>query len=169
MFTILAGMAEFERELIRSRIQDKLDLKRAQGELCGTIPFGWDAVETGAVTPKGVKVRKLVPNDEEQKWIRTMDHCRRCGWSYDRIAKHLNENNVPTKRGKGTIMKLRCSSSSSSSSSSSNRFVTGQWQCGNVAKVLANKTVREWLASLGSTGNLPVQPGDPPGCLPKAA
>jgi hypothetical protein len=28
------------------------------------------------------------------------------------------------------------------------QFVKGRWQCGNVAKVLNNKTVRDWLTGL---------------------
>lgn len=142
MFTILAGMAEFERELIRGRINDKLALKRNKGELCGTVPYGWDAVETGEVTPKKIKIRQLVDNDEEQKWIKMMAHLRASGWSYYAIARYLNENGVQPKHSRGDVMNLR----RADGQDGEKRFVSGQWQSGNVAKVLNNKTVRAWLS-----------------------
>ena len=149
MFTVLAGMAEYERELIRSRIQDKLAVKRARGELTGTVPFGWDAVETGEVTPKGVKVRRLVDNPQEQRWILHMRALRDQGTSYDRIARDLNARAVRTKRGKGTIMRLRISDASHAPDAprSTSKFVSGRWQAGNVAKVLNSKTIQAWLAA----------------------
>ncbi len=130
-------MAEYERELIRSRIQQHLDVKRDKGELCGTVPYGWTAEPTGQVTPKGVAIRFLRDHPEEQKWILHMHRLRCGGWSYDRIAKELNAAGVPTKRGKGEIIKYR----------GETRFNTGLWQSGNVAKVLNNKTVLAWLAT----------------------
>jgi site-specific DNA recombinase len=142
MFTVLAGMAEYERELIRSRIQDKLDVKRDRGELCGTVPYGWNAIETGEVTPKGVKVRRLEANPEEQHWILVMHKLRAANFSYGKIAQHLNLNKVPTKRDKGTIMKLRTAGNGAET-----KFVSGKWQCGNVAKILQNKVVTQWLAT----------------------
>jgi DNA invertase Pin-like site-specific DNA recombinase len=143
MFTVLAGMAEYERELIRSRIQDKLDIKRQKHELTGTVPYGWDAKETGAETVKGVKIRELVPNLVEQSWILHMVTLRAAGWGYHSIANDLNDRDVPTKRGKGEIMTLR----SAGDTPADKRFTTGRWQAGNVAKVLNSKTVRDWLAS----------------------
>jgi DNA invertase Pin-like site-specific DNA recombinase len=44
---IAAVFAELELARIRERIQSALDQKRANGLLTGTVPFGWDAVETG--------------------------------------------------------------------------------------------------------------------------
>src|SRR5579859_2805250 len=59
MFTVLAGMAEYERELIRDRITRQLAVKRDKGELCGTEPYGWRAAPTGQVTAKGVPIHRL--------------------------------------------------------------------------------------------------------------
>jgi DNA invertase Pin-like site-specific DNA recombinase len=138
MFIILAGMAQFERTLIQGRIQDCLNVKRERGELTGTVPYGWNAVETGQVTVKGVKVRRLEPNPDEQHWILTMMKLRQSGLSYGRIAKYLNEHQVPTKLGKGSIVKYR----------GKPQFCTGKWQTGNVGRILSpkNKTVQTWLA-----------------------
>ncbi|HEV2327634.1 MAG TPA: recombinase family protein [Verrucomicrobiae bacterium] len=139
----LAWLSEMEVMGIRERITDAMRNKRRNGELLGSCPpFGWNAVETGEVTAKGVKVRRLEDNCEEQKWILHMAYRRyECGWSYPQIAKELNERGVPTKRGKGEVMRLRVGKSGRSET----RFTSGKWQCGNVAKVLSNATVRAWL------------------------
>jgi DNA invertase Pin-like site-specific DNA recombinase len=146
MFTVLAGMAEYERELVRSRINDKLNVKRGRGELTGTEPYGFTAVETGDLTPKGVKVRKLVDNPEEQKWILEMVRLRHAGYGYHRIAKHLNAHGVPTKHH-GEVLKL-LHGSRRKLNEEDKRFPSGQWQAGNVASVLNSKPVQAWLASL---------------------
>jgi putative DNA-invertase from lambdoid prophage Rac len=140
---IAAVFAELELARIRERIQSALDQKRANGLLTGTVPFGWDAIETGEVTAKGVKVRKLVDNLEEQKWIPRMAYWRhQQRWSYGRIATELNRNDVPTKRA-GEVLQLR-----GPDETTSRRISRGRWQAGNVAKVLANQSVTKWLKNL---------------------
>jgi DNA invertase Pin-like site-specific DNA recombinase len=140
MFTVLAGMAEYERELIVSRINEKLSAKRSRGELVGTVPFGWDAAETGEITRKGVKVRKLVSNVTEQKWLLYMVELRDAGWSYHAIAKALNQYGVPTKRRAGQLMTLR------QGAGVTEKFTSGKWQSGNVAKLINSKQTQSWLA-----------------------
>lgn len=150
-----AIFAQLERSQIRERIQTVLDYKRGKGELTGTVPYGWNAVETGHLTSKGVKVRKLVDNPEEQRWILRMLQLRNeAGWGYHSIAKFLNEQNVPTKRGAGELMKLRVPAHHQAKSD--DRFTKGKWNCGHIAKLIGtdqktgqikNRNVREWLAS----------------------
>ena len=137
---IAAVFAELELARIRERIQSALDQKRAQGQVTGTLPFGWDAEETGEVTAKGVKVRRLVDNPGEQQWIRQMWQWRQLGWSYDQIATELNRNAVPAKRA-GQTLKLR----HRGGDAATERVTTGRWQAGNVAKVLSNQSVQRWL------------------------
>ena len=139
---IAAVFAELELARIRERIQSALDQKRANGLLTGTVPFGWDAVETGDVTGKGVKVRKLVDNTFEQGWILRMIARRKSGWSYSAIATELNRKGVPTKRA-GETLTLR-----SPNEPTSLRETQGRWQAGNVAKVLANQSVQRWLKTI---------------------
>ena len=131
---IAAVFAELELARIRERIQTALDHKKSKGELCGTVPFGWDAIETGEVSGKGVKIRKLVDNFVEQNWIRRMAECRAEGWSYGSIARMLNEHGVPTKK------------SNLPQRSAPHLSTSFQWQQGNVSKVLANATVAAWLS-----------------------
>lgn len=52
------------------------------------VPFGYDA-----------KNGKLVPNNEEQKVIRTVRQLRAAGLTERDIAAHLNRKLIPTKRG----------------------------------------------------------------------
>ena len=139
---IAAVFAELELARIRERIQSALDQKRANGQLIGTVPFGWDAIETGEVTAKGVKIRKLVDNAGEQSWILKMVARRESGWSYSAIANELNRHGVPTKRA-GESLNLR-----GPDDTTSVRVALGRWQAGNVAKVLANQSVRRWLIQI---------------------
>lgn len=140
-----ASIAQYERNKIRQRIKGKMSAKREAGELCGTVPYGFDAVETGAVTPHGVKVRRLTDNPVEQKWILFMHQLREKGMGYHSIAKRLNEEKAPTKRA-GEILNLR-----TSTDEVQQKFATGKWQAGNVSKVLNNKTVKAWLETKAAT------------------
>lgn len=143
---IAAVFAELELARIRERIQTALDHKRANSQLTGTVPFGWDAIETGEVTAKGVKVRKLVDNVEEQKWILRMANWRhQQRWSYSRIAAELNRHHVPTKRA-GQTLRLR-GGETDVEGKRIGRPALGTWQEGNVAKLLASQTVNTWLKS----------------------
>ena len=144
---IAAVFAELELARIRERILAALDQKRAKGYVIGTVPFGWDAVETGEITAKGVKIRKLADNPVEQKWILQMAAWRQAGWSYDSIARELNRNGVPTKRS-GELLKLR-----DACNSTSIRPSCGRWQAGNVAKVLSNQSVQRWLKTYEFTNH----------------
>jgi putative DNA-invertase from lambdoid prophage Rac len=129
-----ASTAQFERDLIRQRIRSKMKGKRQAGELCGTIPFGWDAVATGEQTAKGVAVRKLVANLPEQEWLFTMARLRQEGRSYHFIARHLNQAGVRPKRAGQLI---------------NGRVASDQWQPGNVAHVLQNTYTRKLLEGAG--------------------
>lgn len=136
MFTILAAMAEMERDMIRARIQDRLSVKRDRGEVTGTVPYGFNAEPTGEFTAKGVPIRRLVDHPAEQQVILRMHTLRQAGQSYHAIARELNLLGIPTKQGQGKLVTFR----------GQQRFSSGKWQCGNVAKVLNSKTTQDWLA-----------------------
>jgi hypothetical protein len=110
--------------MIVERINDRMATKRVRGELCGTLPFGWNAIGTGQFRTNKAgqtkEIRRLEPNPEEQKWLRKRAEWRAGKWSFNRIAKTLNECGVPSKTG-------------------------GKWQCGNVAKVLSSSYSRQFL------------------------
>lgn len=139
---ILSAVAEFERMMIRSRIQDRLDHKRAKGELTGTVPYGMDKVSTGRTNAKGKEIFTLVENPEEQHWLRQMAEWRSMGWSYKQIADELNRQGVPTKIQKGTLI---CVGKNQITGEKLYQPHTGRWQCGNVAGVLASKYTQQIL------------------------
>ena len=147
IIAVLAWAAQMMRDTIRSNVNAGLNHKRSKNELTGTVPFGWDAVETGEVRRnkggKDIKIRRLMDNLEEQKWILRVWHWRfERAWSYQAIANELNRNGVPTKRA-GETLKLR-----SPDETTSIRETLGRWQAGNVAKVLANQSVQRWLKTI---------------------
>ena len=154
---IKASVAQYERNKIRQRIQTKLNGKRAHGELCGTLSYGWNVryrFKDGhelLLTSHALRAREeleplvakhgalasqnLESNPTEQEWLLQMHRWRRAGWSYHRIATELNRLNVPTKTGAGNVILYK----------GVMRLSHGRWQCGNVHKVLQSRSTQNWL------------------------
>ncbi len=87
MLTMLAGFAEFERNMIAERTTAALSYKRTHGEAYNHAPYGY-VVEGG----------KLLPDASEQRVITRMQALRAEGTSYNEIAQGLNDEGIPTKR-----------------------------------------------------------------------
>jgi site-specific DNA recombinase len=89
-FGITAVFAEMERELIAERTKIVLDGKRANGEVIGTIPYGYKR-----------EGEKLAVNNDEQQVIARIEDLRSQGLSFAKISKQLikesirNRNNTP--------------------------------------------------------------------------
>lgn len=80
VFTILAAVADNERERIAERIREvKRDMSQRGLHSGGERPFGYDIVREG-------KLRRLVPNDAEQRIIAEMRAARARGDSYRAIG-----------------------------------------------------------------------------------
>jgi len=86
--TQLAGMAEFERNLIAERTAAALQHKKAQGRAYGPTPYGFDREDS-----------HLVENASERACVARMRELHAQGVSYRGIARHLTGERVPTKRG----------------------------------------------------------------------
>lgn len=123
IFGILSLFAEFERELIRDRITQTLTKKFNNYELIGTLPYGYDLDRSRACESADGTSATLMDNPDEQRWLRQMAGWRACGWSFNRIARSLNDAGVPTKTG-----------------------ILGGWQTGNVKKVLHSKHTARLLS-----------------------
>jgi len=93
VFSILAALAQFERELIGERTKSSLDHKRRVGEAYSQTPFGFDRVEI-----EGDKAR-LVVNAEERATLELMRQMKTDGVSLRGIARNLNQRGVNPKRG----------------------------------------------------------------------
>ena len=80
VFTILAAVAEGERDRIRERIRDARRHLASQGVFAGgKRPFGSDVVMDG-------KIRRIVPNEAEMAVIERMKAMRRDGATYRAIG-----------------------------------------------------------------------------------
>lgn len=93
VMTILATIAEYERELIRERINDALAFKKANDERLGTPPLGYKVMKN----PKGGP-GELVESPEEMAVLLEIKDCIDKKWSLSSIAKYLNGHGYKTKR-----------------------------------------------------------------------
>ena len=91
MVTILAALAQMEREQVAARTRAALrELRRRGRRTSRFAPYGFDVDGEGAL---------LVPNEEEQAHLSRMLRWRAEGWSYARITRELNGRGVPAKQG----------------------------------------------------------------------
>lgn len=88
-FSLIASFAEFERNLIGDRTREALASKKADGYRVGEVPLGFEADDDGL----------LVPVEEEQRVVDRILGLREQGYGYLRIAKQLNRERVPAKKG----------------------------------------------------------------------
>lgn len=89
MMGILGSVNEFEVGILSERIRDVKQFKKSKMEVyCGPICFGWDRVDN-----------ELVINEYEMNVLEDIHFYRLNGWSYDRIAKYLNGENIKSKNG----------------------------------------------------------------------
>lgn len=93
VFTILAALAQFERELIGERTKSSLDHKKRVGEVYSPTPFGYDRVEDGE------RVR-LITNEDELEVLASIRDMNARGVSLRGIAASLNNSGIKPKRGK---------------------------------------------------------------------
>ena len=88
-FSLIATFAEFERNLIGDRTREALASRKADGYRVGEIPLGFEAADDGL----------LVPVEDEQRVVDRILELREQGYGYLRIAKQLNLEGVPAKKG----------------------------------------------------------------------
>ena len=89
MTSILAVLAQWEREIVSERTAAALAHKKRNGEHVGSVPYGFCVGEDG----------KLQPDFEELKVIQRMKRLRRrSGMSYRKIAAKLNAEGVKSRR-----------------------------------------------------------------------
>lgn len=94
MEQIVTAFADYERQMIKTRIQATMNLKKSKGEkLGGSIPYGYDVVKEG-------DIKKLIKNLDEQKVIASIKRYQKKDMSLRGIASRLNERGITTKAGK---------------------------------------------------------------------
>ncbi|MEM3485149.1 MAG: recombinase family protein [Candidatus Methanomethyliaceae archaeon] len=87
--TMLAGMAELERNLIAERTATALRYKKATKKVYAPVPLGFDK-----------EGDKLQENGTELGIVRLIREAREKGKSFHQIAKELNMAGIPTKKGR---------------------------------------------------------------------
>jgi DNA invertase Pin-like site-specific DNA recombinase len=98
LVTMLAGFAEFERNLISERTGAAITHLKAHGEVYNHIPFGYRS-EGGQMVDGKLVGAKLVADVDEQATILRMRQWKDQDISYARIAEMLNVEGVQTKQG----------------------------------------------------------------------
>jgi site-specific DNA recombinase len=88
-FTLIAGIAEMERDIIGERTSDALQRKMEQGQHVGHIPFGYQ-IQNG----------KLTPYLPEQEVIKLAKELRKRGFTLWGITEEFKRQEIKTKRGK---------------------------------------------------------------------
>jgi DNA invertase Pin-like site-specific DNA recombinase len=84
--------AHVEKRQIGERTRNGLRNRRNNGQTNSREKFGYTNISKG-------KEGKEVINEEEVKILRVMNEKRELGYSYSKIAKHLNDNQLYTKKG----------------------------------------------------------------------
>lgn len=88
--TMLAALAELERNVISERTRDALQNKKAQGQRIGTVPYGWSLAADQT---------SLIPNEYEQSILQIIRCLRVQHKSFQGIATHLNLQGHTTRTG----------------------------------------------------------------------
>lgn len=87
-FTINTAFAQFERKRILARSTAGQKMKKELGKYYGgAAPYGWAPLHG-----------KLVELPNEQKVIKQIQRLYLDGWNFQAIARHLNDQGIPTKR-----------------------------------------------------------------------
>jgi site-specific DNA recombinase len=89
MLTSMAAVAALERDVIIERTQGGRRAKAAKGGYAyGAPPFGHQAVN-----------KELALHEQEQQALELMRKHRRSGKSFHAIARYMNEQGIPAKKG----------------------------------------------------------------------
>jgi DNA invertase Pin-like site-specific DNA recombinase len=88
MLTVLAAVAEMERNQIAERIRTVLRWKRKNAKVFGHAPFGFAR-----------EGDDLIPVEAEQRALELILDLRARGYSLRKIARTLEARGIPTKRG----------------------------------------------------------------------
>jgi len=88
-FTLMASLAEMERNVVSERTSAVLQSKRAAGERVGEIPFGYRLDADGI---------HLIEEPREQEILGLIERLRAEGMSYRAISRELNRRGIRTKK-----------------------------------------------------------------------
>lgn len=87
---IVASISQWEREAIGERTAAAMQVKKASGQLVGSVPYGFDLAADGI---------SLIENPMEQANLNLIRELRESGLSYNKIAQKLNLRGISAKKG----------------------------------------------------------------------
>jgi DNA invertase Pin-like site-specific DNA recombinase len=90
MLLLLASCAEFEKNLVGERTASALQLRKANRQVYGHPPYGFDV---------SADKKNLIPNEREQKVLEQIFAWRADGLSLAKVTGRLNDLGVPSKKG----------------------------------------------------------------------
>lgn len=96
---IVASISQWEREAIGERTAAAMQVKKATGQLVGSVPYGFD-VATDGIT--------LIENPMEQANLNLIKELRESGFSYGKIAQELNLRGIAAKKGGNWAAQTLC-------------------------------------------------------------
>ena len=101
MANMLAAFSQYERDLIKMRIQAAIQEKQARGERLGSPPYGWK-IDRGTedMTPKQIRLLPLIEHPGEQATLARMVEFRNKGISCEHVARLMNTAGYRARRGK---------------------------------------------------------------------
>ena len=140
--SMLASMAELERNLISERTALVLRHKKSQREVYGTVPYGFSKVGD-----------KLVVNEKEMAVVRQIFEWRKQGWTLTAIANELNKRGIPTKESKKKKPPLisRVQAQSRSYPYIRSRTRAKKWYPSTVQYILKNDLYKEVMENAQSS------------------
>ena len=98
VLTVLAALAEMEREQIGERVIEAMDHIAREGRARSRrIPFGMQTADGGTEIQKGDK-RTLIENAEEQKMLKVIVRARKQGQGPRKIARLMNDKRLVNPR-----------------------------------------------------------------------
>lgn len=87
---MMAGAAEFEKDMIKERTASGRAARKAEGKSIGGVPFGYSKTDDNY----------LMPNPDEQEVISIVKSLKADGMSARQIATNLNNRGIMSKKGK---------------------------------------------------------------------
>jgi site-specific DNA recombinase len=89
MRTMVDAFSQYERALIQARTKAALGVKRARGEVAGTVPYGFERTAGG----------KLVQNEAEQRVLSVARELRANGVSFRGVVAALERTGLTSRSG----------------------------------------------------------------------
>ena len=96
---IMAVLAELENGQRSERQKDALKVMHENNHRCGTVPYGWEPIQTDRFSKTGRRADNLVANPHEQQVLRLILRWNIEPVSDNEIARRLNKAGIPAKRG----------------------------------------------------------------------